>query len=56
MNFMDRLQIGFSAFKEYILCVKAMLTNTDELVVRAAAIIKSKISGSQTWFPIFFPR
>jgi len=37
-----RLQIGFGAFKEYMLCVKSMLTNPDELVVRAATIIKSK--------------
>jgi len=40
-----RLQIGFSAFKEYIFCVKSMLSNSDELVVRAATIIKS-ISSS----------
>jgi hypothetical protein len=37
-----RLQIAFGAFKEYILCVKSMLANPDELVVRAATIIKSK--------------
>jgi hypothetical protein len=36
-----RLQIGFGSFKEYILCVKSMLNNPDELVVRAATIIKS---------------
>lgn len=36
-----RLQIGFSAFKEYMLTVKWMLTNPEPMVVRAATIIKS---------------
>ncbi|CAF0726888.1 unnamed protein product [Didymodactylos carnosus] len=39
-----RLQIAFSAFKEYILCIKAMLANSDESIRRAANIMKSSIT------------
>jgi hypothetical protein len=42
-NFLfSRLQISFGVFKQYMLCVKSMLASTDELIVRAATIIKSK--------------
>ncbi|CAF3327336.1 unnamed protein product [Rotaria sp. Silwood1] len=44
-----RLQIGFGAFKEYILCVKSMLTNPNELIVRAAIIIKNNIFYMQEY-------
>ncbi|CAF2135393.1 unnamed protein product [Rotaria magnacalcarata] len=44
-----RLQIGFGAFKEYILCVKSMLTNSSEVVVRAATIIKDNIFYMQEY-------
>ncbi|CAF1342072.1 unnamed protein product [Adineta steineri] len=44
-----RLQIGFGAFKQYILCVKSMLTSKDELVVRAATIIKNNIFYMQEY-------
>ncbi len=51
-----RLQIAFGAFKEYILCVKSMLTNSDELVVRAATIIKSKSNIFLLTFENYFIR
>ncbi|CAF0814816.1 unnamed protein product [Adineta ricciae] len=44
-----RLQIGFAAFKQYILCVKSMLASTDELVTRAATIIKNNIFYMQEY-------
>ncbi|CAF2742413.1 unnamed protein product [Rotaria sp. Silwood2] len=44
-----RLQIGFGAFKEYILCVKSMLTNPNEVIVRAATIIKNNIFYMQEY-------
>ncbi|CAF1001865.1 unnamed protein product, partial [Rotaria sordida] len=44
-----RLQIGFGAFKEYILCVKSMLTNTNEVIIRAATIIKNNIFYMQEY-------
>ena len=47
-----RLQIAFGSFKEYMLCVKSMLTNTDELVVRAATIIKSKYNSQRIEYSI----
>jgi len=44
-----RLQIGFSAFKEYMLTVKWMLTNPEPMVVRAATIIKNNIFYMQEY-------